>query len=35
LSFRTEHQPEPRQVIEVLRAMIQDIEAQLEEENTE
>jgi ParB family chromosome partitioning protein len=35
LSFHTEHQPEPQQVIEVLRAMIQDIEAQLEEENTE
>jgi ParB family chromosome partitioning protein len=35
LSFRTASQPEPRQVIEVLRAMIQDLEAQLEEEKSE
>jgi ParB family chromosome partitioning protein len=35
LSFRTDSEPEPRQVIEVLRAMIQDIEAQLEDENQE
>ena len=31
MSFRTENQPEPQQVIEALRQMIRDIEADLEE----